>query len=108
MLKFKISCVVTLGSIRWRQVLARVAFRGFKIYEITNNAFEGELKSSSVENVDVIYVVWFCWFGYLGNPICIYIYKYPRSTHTKDSKMVLDYALFNTHHDMVKIKGKVE
>ena len=32
----------------------------------------------------------------------------PRSTHTKDSKMVLDAALLNTQHYKVRIKGKVE
>ena len=32
----------------------------------------------------------------------------PRSSHTKDSKMVLDAALLNTQHYKVRIKGKVE
>ena len=32
----------------------------------------------------------------------------PRSSHTKDSKMVLDSTLLNTHHYKVRIKGKVE
>ena len=32
----------------------------------------------------------------------------PRSSHTKDSKMVLDAALHNTQHYKVRIKGKVE
>ena len=32
----------------------------------------------------------------------------PRSSHTKDSKMVLDAPLLNTHHYKVRIKGKVE
>ena len=32
----------------------------------------------------------------------------PRSSHTKDSKMVLDATLLNTHHYKVRIKGKVE
>ena len=32
----------------------------------------------------------------------------PRSSHTENSKMVLDAALLNTQHYMVKIKGKVE
>ena len=32
----------------------------------------------------------------------------PRSSHTKDSKMVLDAALLRTQHYKVKIKGKVE
>ena len=31
----------------------------------------------------------------------------PRSSHTKDSKMVLDSALLYTQHYKVKIKGKV-
>ena len=31
-----------------------------------------------------------------------------RSSYTKDSKMVLDRALFNTQHYKVQIKGKVE
>ena len=30
----------------------------------------------------------------------------PRSSHTKDSKMVLDAALLNTQHYKVRIKGK--
>ena len=52
-------------------------------------------------------------------PISGYIYIYvrqspgrpgfnPRSSHTKDSKMVLDAALVNTQHYKVRIKGKVE
>ena len=32
----------------------------------------------------------------------------PRSSHTKDSKTVLDAALFNIQHHKVRIKGKVE
>ena len=32
----------------------------------------------------------------------------PRSSHTKDSKMVLDDSLLNTQHYKVRIKGKVE
>ena len=32
----------------------------------------------------------------------------PRSSHTKDSKMVLDAALVNTQYYKVCIKGKVE
>ncbi len=32
----------------------------------------------------------------------------PRSSHTKDSKMVLDAILLNTQHYKVRIKGKVE
>ena len=32
----------------------------------------------------------------------------PSSSHTKDSKMALDAALFNTQHYKVRIKGKVE
>ena len=32
----------------------------------------------------------------------------PRSSHTKDSKMVLDTSLLNTQHYKVMIKGKVE
>ena len=32
----------------------------------------------------------------------------PGSSHIKDSKMVLDSALLNTHHYKVRIKGKVE
>ena len=32
----------------------------------------------------------------------------PRSSHTKDSKMVLDASLLNTQHYKVRIKGKVE
>ena len=32
----------------------------------------------------------------------------PWSSHTKDSKMVFDAALFNTQHYNVRIKGKVE
>ena len=32
----------------------------------------------------------------------------PRSSHTKDSKIVLDGALLNTQHYKVRIKGKVE
>ena len=40
------------------------------------------------------------WFGRLGFN--------PRSSHTKDSKMVLDAALFNTQHYKVRIKGKAE
>ena len=32
----------------------------------------------------------------------------PRSSHTKDSKMVLDASLLNTQHYKVWIKGKVE
>ena len=31
-----------------------------------------------------------------------------RSSHTKDSKMVLDASLLNTQHDKVRIKGKVK
>ena len=31
----------------------------------------------------------------------------PRSSHTKDSKMVLDASLLNTLHYKVQIKGKV-
>ena len=31
-----------------------------------------------------------------------------RSSHTKDSKMVLDTSLFNTQHYKVGIKGKVD
>ena len=31
-----------------------------------------------------------------------------RSSHAKDSKMVLDVDLFNTQHYKVRIKGKVE
>ena len=33
---------------------------------------------------------------------------FPRSSHTKDSKIVLDAALLNTQHYKVRIKGKVE
>ena len=32
----------------------------------------------------------------------------PRSSHTKDSKMVLDASFLNTQHYEVRIKGKVE
>ena len=32
----------------------------------------------------------------------------PRSSHTKDSKMVLDASLLNTQQYKVRIKGKVE
>ena len=32
----------------------------------------------------------------------------PRSSHTKDSKMVLDTTLLNTQHYQARIKGKVE
>ena len=32
----------------------------------------------------------------------------PRSSHTKDSKMVLDASLFKTQHYKIGIKGKVE
>ena len=32
----------------------------------------------------------------------------PRSSHTKDLKMVLDTSLLNTHHYKVRIKVKVE
>ena len=32
----------------------------------------------------------------------------PRSSHTKDSKMVLDAALLNTQHYKGRIKGEVE
>ena len=32
----------------------------------------------------------------------------PKSSHTKDSKMVLDAALLNTQHYNLRIKGKVE
>ena len=32
----------------------------------------------------------------------------PRSSHTKDSKMVLDASLLYTQHYKVRIKGKVE
>ena len=32
----------------------------------------------------------------------------PRSSHTKDSKMVLDASLLNTQYYQVRIKGKVE
>ena len=32
----------------------------------------------------------------------------PRSSHTKDSKMVLGAVLLNTQHYKVRIKGKVE
>ena len=32
----------------------------------------------------------------------------PRSSHTKDSKMVLDASLLNAQHYKVRIKGKVE
>ena len=32
----------------------------------------------------------------------------PRSSHTKDSKMLFDTALLNIHHYKVRIKGKVE
>ena len=32
----------------------------------------------------------------------------PRLSHNKDSKMVLDPALFNIQHIKVRIKGKVE
>ena len=32
----------------------------------------------------------------------------PRSSHTKDLKMVLDASLLNTQHNKVRIKGKVE
>ena len=31
----------------------------------------------------------------------------PRSSHTKDSKMVLDAFLLNTQYNKVRIKGKV-
>ena len=33
---------------------------------------------------------------------------YPKLSHTKDSKMVLDASLLNTQHYKVRIKGKVE
>ena len=32
----------------------------------------------------------------------------PRSSHTKDSKMVLDAAFLNTHHYKAKVKGKMK
>ena len=32
----------------------------------------------------------------------------PRSSHNKDSKMLLDATLLNTQHYKVRIKGKVE
>ena len=32
----------------------------------------------------------------------------PRSSHTKDSKIVFDTALLNTQHYKVQIKGEVE
>ena len=32
----------------------------------------------------------------------------PRSSHTKDSKIVFDASLLNTQHYKVRIKGKVE
>ena len=32
----------------------------------------------------------------------------PRSSHTKDSKMVLDVTLLNTQHYKVRIKGRVK
>ena len=32
----------------------------------------------------------------------------PESSHTKDSKMVLDHTLLSTHHYKVRIKSKVK
>ena len=47
--------------------------------------------------------------------MCVYVCQRPgilefnpRSSHTKDSKMVLDVALLNTQDYVGRIKGKVE
>ena len=42
------------------------------------------------------------------NTLYIYIYRFNHwSSHTKDSKMVLDVSLLNTQHYRIWIKGKV-